>query len=130
MTYRGRDPPHGENGLYVERKDCPYREKKTLGKPPSPHMEFYLIRAHTPLASAYSSPLHAPIMISTHFIPMFERVRKKINKNKIFLALSLNFFWGGVTIVSNNPFIAVLLQPSYATRHFKRSFQSLFTMIK
>ena len=29
-TYGKRDPPHGENGLYVERNDIAHIEKNTL----------------------------------------------------------------------------------------------------
>ena len=29
-TYGKRDPPHGENGLYVERNDSAHIEKNTL----------------------------------------------------------------------------------------------------
>ena len=32
-TYGGRDPPHGENGLYVERKVCPHRKYTHIGDP-------------------------------------------------------------------------------------------------
>ena len=34
--YGERDPPHGENGLYVERKDCPHRKNTPLGETPPP----------------------------------------------------------------------------------------------
>ena len=41
-TYGNRDPPHGENGLYVERNDSAHIEKNTLiGETVSPHMKFF-----------------------------------------------------------------------------------------
>ena len=29
-TYRERDPPHGENGSHIERKDCPHRKNAPI----------------------------------------------------------------------------------------------------
>ena len=47
-TYRKRDPPHGENGLYVERNDSAHIEKNTLiGETVSPTYNFF-IHAHPP----------------------------------------------------------------------------------
>ena len=57
---RKRDPPppHGKNGLHVDRKDCPHRKNIPIGEIPPPPGERLLF-----------PPLRAKIMISTHFIP-------------------------------------------------------------
>ena len=63
-------PPHTRkkwHGPHVERKDWPHRKNTPIGEPPAlPHGFFY--SCSTPWR-APTSPLRAPIMISTHFIP-------------------------------------------------------------
>ena len=48
-TYGERDPPHGENGLYMERKDCAHIEKNTpIGETVSPPHEIFLFMLTPP----------------------------------------------------------------------------------
>ena len=54
-TYGERDPPHGENGLYVERKNFPHRKITPIRETPPPTWNLF-IHAATPQASAYSPP--------------------------------------------------------------------------
>ena len=44
-TYGERDPPHGENSLYVERKDCPHRKNTPLGETPPPPPTVFIGKA-------------------------------------------------------------------------------------
>ena len=78
-------PTHGTNGPHMERKDCPHGKKKPIGEPP-PHRIFLFpppsLPSPLPPGERLLSPLRAPIMISTHFIPLFERVRKN-NQQKL-----------------------------------------------
>ena len=66
-TYGERDPPHGENGLYMESKDCPHRKNTPLGETP-PHGIFLFVLP-PPGRAPTLPPLRASIMISTHLIP-------------------------------------------------------------
>ena len=61
---------YGENGLHVERKDCPHRKNTPIGEPP-PTWNCFI---HSPMnppppgRAPTLPPLRAPIMISSHFI--------------------------------------------------------------
>ena len=99
---RKRDPTHGKNGMalaYVERKDCPHKKYPHRGNFPPPD-GFFLFMLPSPGERLYP-PLRAPIMIydlhSLYSVCLRELEKKnqqKLNKNKNFLALSLNFLVG------------------------------------
>ena len=42
ITYGARDPPHGVNGLYVQRKDCPHRKNTPIGDTPPPTWNLFI----------------------------------------------------------------------------------------
>ena len=60
FTGRPKIPPitYGENGLYVERKDCPHRKIPPYGKAHPHGIVLFILPCPPPTrASAYSSPL-------------------------------------------------------------------------
>ena len=65
-TYGKRDPPHGENGLYVERNDSAHAHRKKYPHRGNcfPHINFFYSCSPPP-----PPPGRAPIMISSHFVP-------------------------------------------------------------
>ena len=98
-TYGERDPPHGENGLYMERKDCPHRKNTPKGATP-PHMEFFYscsppgrVLTRSPLACADHDLIDLHSLYSVCLRELGKN-QQKLNKYKFFLALSLNFFGG------------------------------------
>ena len=60
-TYGKRDPPHGENGLYVERNDSAHIEKNTLiGKLFPPHEIFlFMLTPPPPPRASANHDLHS-----------------------------------------------------------------------
>ena len=65
--YGERDPPHGENGPYVERKS-----------PPPPYGIFFIHAPPPGRSPTPPPPLRALVLTSTNFIPLTMTMKMKI----------------------------------------------------